>query len=434
MRCLALDVGSTSIKGAVLDLARGAVESTVSRPFPAPIGGLASGWFEVSLSAVEREVEHALDALLAFAPDANRLYCSGQMGGIVVIDASGRPASHYISWRDQRTLESRGSGGTYLDAVRRCWGDDVLASLGNELQPGSTTGLLFWLARHGRLPAGATFATIADFLLARRCGVKPTMHVTHAVGMLDHRTGDWHRAAFDRLHLGEIRFPESTDRIAPIGQFSLRGQTLEVFGSFGDQQCALRGAGLRPEELSLNISTGSQVSRRTQTFSPGRYQTRRYFDGEFLDTITHLPAGRSLNVLVDLLTELAVAEGLAVSNAWDTIVRKAAEVDATNLEVDLAFFAGPLGSTGGIRSVTTENLTVGQLFFAAFRSMAENYAKCAEWLDHHRAWKSVVLSGGLAQSIPQLRRMIQGRFHMPLRETNGDETLLGLLDIARATN
>lgn len=434
MRRLALDVGSTSIKGAVLDLARGAVESTVSRPFPAPIGGLASGWFEVSLSAVDREIEHALDALLAFAPDATGLYCSGQMGGVVVVDAAGQPASHYISWRDQRTLQTHGNGGTYLDAVRRAWDGDVLASLGNELQPGSTTGLLFWLARHGRLPAGATFATIADFLLSRRCGVKPSMHVTHAVGMLDHRTGDWHRAAFDRLHLGEIGFPQLSDRIAPIGAFSLRGRTLEVFGSFGDQQCALRGAGLRPEELSLNISTGSQVSRRTPVFVPGRYQTRRYFDGDYLDTITHLPAGRSLNVLVDLLTELATAEGLSVSRAWDTIVRKAAEVDATNLEVDLAFFAGPLGSTGSIRAITTENLTVGHLFHAAFRSMADNYAQCAERLDHHRVWKSLVLSGGLAQSIPQLRRMIQDRFHMPLRETDGDETMLGLLDIARATS
>ena len=40
MRCLGLDVGSSSIKGAVLDLERRAVGAVVSEPFPAPVAGL----------------------------------------------------------------------------------------------------------------------------------------------------------------------------------------------------------------------------------------------------------------------------------------------------------------------------------------------------------------------------------------------------------
>ena len=191
------------------------------------------------------------------------------------------------------------------------------------------------------------------------------------------------------------------------------------------------GAGLERNELSLNVSTGSQVSERTAQFAPGRYQSRGYFFGDYLNTVTHLPAGRSLNALIDLLTELARAEGIVLHDVWPTIVRQTNEVAATNLTADLAFFATPLGDRGSIGNITTENLTVGQLFVAAFRNMVENYACCAAWLQAQPNWRALVLSGGLAQSVPALKRMIAEKFALPLREGCSEETLLGLLRLAQ---
>jgi hypothetical protein len=189
------------------------------------------------------------------------------------------------------------------------------------------------------------------------------------------------------------------------------------------------------EELSLNISTGSQVSRRTAQFQPGPYQSRRYFDGDFLNTITHLPAGRSLNALCDLLTEVAQAQGFTLPNPWKFIAQSAADADGGGLNVDLAFFAGALGSRGHVDGITTENLTVGNLFHASFRSMAENYACCADRLCPDHAKLSLALSGGLPRSVPILRKLIQDRFCRPLRESaTTEETLLGLLDVARSVH
>src|SRR5262249_34893560 len=152
-------------------------------------------------------------------------------------------------------------------------------------------------------------------------------------------------------------------------------------------------------ELSLNISTGSQVSRRVATFEPGDYQSRKYFFGDYLDTVTHIPAGRSLNVLVDLLTELARAEGVLLADPWKTIQRKVEEVPQTDLEVDLAFFRSPVGDHGCIDQITTENLHVGALFLAAYRSLADNYVRLAERF-LKTDWQAVVLSGGLTKNAP----------------------------------
>lgn len=433
MKCLGLDIGSSSIKGAVLDLDRNTIDSVTLRPFPSPISGLKSGWVEISPIEIQNEALCVLDQLLDVEPDPIALFCSGQMGGLVLVDSAGAALTNYISWRDQRALAAHTSQSSYVDTIRARWSHSLLADLGNELQAGSTSTLLFWLAENGQLPEDAMPATVADFVLGRLCQTVPQMDPTHAIGLLNLNVVDWHRAAFDLLGLGRVRWPRLAKPSEPIGQMTLRGRRIHCHASMGDQQCALRGVGLTREELSLNISTGSQVSQRTVRFQPGPYQSRQYFDGDFLNTITHLPAGRSLNVLCDLLTELASAQGLTVSNPWEYIANSSAKSDGGGLGVDLAFFSGPLGDRGSVTGITTENLTVGNLFHAAFVTMADNYARCIQRLCPDHSKYRLALSGGLPRSVPVLRELIQARFGGPLRESAAtEETLLGLLDIAKS--
>ncbi|MCA9066479.1 MAG: hypothetical protein KDA96_25600 [Planctomycetaceae bacterium] len=431
MRVLGLDVGSSSIKGAILDTVSGEIAHFVSRPFPAPVRSSTAGAFEVAPVAVEQGVCAVVRQLLTLAPEARSLFVSGQMGGTVLVDSAGAYRSNYVSWRDQRATVRPETGATRLEEIRERWNQDVMASLGNELQPGSSSTICYCLQQTSGIPNDAIPVSIADAVLGRLCGSAPRMHVTHAIGMVNLFTLDWHREAYALLGLEELTFPGLIHDLAPCGDWSIDNQTLAVYGTYGDQQCALRGAGLQPNEMSINVSTGSQVSMRTAEYSAGRYQGRCYFGGDVLKTMTHLPAGRSLNVLVDLLTELATAEGVTLQNVWQTIASRSDAAESTGLEVDLAFFSGPLGSTGSITGITTENLTVGQLFRAAFLAMAQNYRRCADWLDPDGTWDSVVICGGMTRTIPLLRQRIQELFPQPLRETVGDETMLGLLEIAR---
>jgi sugar (pentulose or hexulose) kinase len=432
MMALGVDIGSSSIKGAVLVLDTSTVRTPVSRSFPAPVRGLPAGWIEIDPLEVCRVATDVLSILCEQAPDAEWICLSGQMGGLVLLDERAKPLTNYISWRDQRTLEPTDSNGSFLDRIRERWeAAGYLIELGNELQPGSTSALLAWQQAHRQLPPGAIPATIADYVIAHLVGHPIPMHATHAIGMLDLTRDDWHRPAFELLGVHESALPSLSRLETCVGEAHIAGRKRKVFGSYGDQQCALRGAGLQRGELSLNVSTGSQVSRRAEQFHPGPYQSRKYFFGETLDTVTHLPAGRSLNVLIDLLTELARAQGVTLPNPWDTVNRLVAEVDETDLQVNLAFFQGPLGSHGLIDFISLENLTVGTLFHAAFRSMADNYVRIAERFSP-ASWSSVVLSGGLTQRLPRFRSLLDARFAVPLRESTVEETLAGLLDIAQA--
>lgn len=428
MQCLGIDLGSSSIKGAVLDLEHRKVVSVVRASFPAPVAGLPTKHFEVDPIQIADNVRQVLDQLIRIAPGATAVFFCGQMGGVILVDQSGRPVTNYLSWRDQRTLDPHPAGGSYLDQIQQRWCNGEFAELGNELKPGSMTSLLFWLRENRQLPESAIPATIGDFVIGQLCGTKPRMEPTHAIGLLNLRDGDWHHAAFQRLGIDSLDWLPFANAQTPVGELTLQNHALACYPALGDQQCALRGAGLQEGELSLNISTGSQVSQIAKTVVPGNYQTRRYFDGLYLNTITHLPAGRSLNVLLDLLTELGRAEGLSVSNPWAYIARAAAESNGGGLACDLAFFSGPMGESGDIRQITVDNLTVGNLFYAAFCNMADTFQICSERLSPSRTWQRVALSGGLTQSVPVLRHLIEQRFDAPIRESfEQEETLTGLL-------
>jgi sugar (pentulose or hexulose) kinase len=434
MRCIAIDIGSSSIKGGILDPATGRVERVERAGFPDPVAGLGPGVHEVPLDAILQGARKVVDALLRAAPDARRLRVSSQMGGVVLLDQQLRPLTRYLSWRDQRALRpARDGAPPALDRLAAAWAGGIFEQLGKELKPGSTTALLRCLADDGALPRGATPATIGDYVVAALCEAPARMHRTNAIGLVDLRRGDWHHDAFAAAGIDGLRWPALADDHEIVGQARIAGRRLDCYAAIGDQQAALFGIDLAADELSINCSTGSQVSRIAPRFQPGDCQSRCWFGGLFLDTVTHIPAGRSLAVLEALLTELPRAAGLELTQSWRLIAEATATADGGGLVCDLGFFASAMGDQGRIERITTENLTVGNLFCAAFDFMADSYLACSRRLAAAPNWSRVAISGGLVQAFPALRRRLAARFPLPMREVpEQEETLLGLLKLDRA--
>lgn len=290
--------------------------------------------------------------------------------------------------------------------------------------------------REENLPPGAIPTSLPDFVLARLCGTEPSVEVTLAqsYGAVDLRLLDWHREVIARLGLGGLRWPEIRAQGECVGALNVGGHELPCYTPVGDHQCALLGALLREDELSLNISTGSQVSRISAVLDlGGDYQTRPYFDGWYLKTAIHVPAGRALNALIRLLSELAEAQGVRIPDPWAYIERVSMEADATELRVNLAFFPSSCGERGAIANMREDQLTVGHVFRAAFENMADNYYAFARRLSPVWDWKRIVFSGGLAQKNDLLRRLILERFQTASRfSPSSEDALLGLLVLALA--
>lgn len=422
MHFLALDIGSSFIKGAVLDAENLTIEHGTRVPFPEPIAGLPPGYFEVDPRLVMAAVREVLEKLLTHAPKPVGVQFSSQMGGIILVDAGGNPLSNYISWRDQRTTEQFACGTTYLEGIRESLGEDGLRNMGSELRAGSPLAILHWMQNQSLLQPECMALALGDFVLGELCSAKTSLvDRTLALGLLNLPRNDWHYYAWAAFGLDVLDWPNLGNAWNAAGTWTINGHEIPCYPPIGDHPAALAGALLQSGELSLNISTGSQISFLTDEFVPGNYQTRPYLDGRFLNTITHLPAGRSLDVLVNL-----------VNLSWPEIVKAAEAAPDTDLAANLAFFDGPLGGRGSISNITTENLSVGTLFRAAFRNMAENYATCASRLSPEKNWDLIVFSGGLAQKLPLLRQFILENLPGPSRLcSSAEDTLLGLLVISQ---
>jgi len=433
MRYLAIDLGSSFIKGAVLDLDARSFAHIRRQPFPAPIAGLPPLHFELDPRQIVAATRALIDDLARDAPDcAGIVFCS-QMHSLVLLDAHGELASNAITWRDQRALGPHPAGGSVFEQLERRISPEDRQRLGNELRPGLPLCSLFWLAEMGQLPAGAIAVALPDFVLAQLCGAPPATEPTIAAaqGMFDLAARAWHTPLLEALGLGQLGLPAIHDLRESVGAISVGARRLPCYPAIGDQQCALLGAALAPGELSLNIATGSQVSLLRPTLAFGDYQVRPFFDGGWLNTITHIPAGRSLELLVTLLCELPASQGITVPDPWAAIARAVDTTPATDLTLDLAFFASALGDRGAIGNIHERNLTVGHLFRAAFERMAATYTTCAQRLAPADDWQRLVFSGGLAQNIVALREIIIRQFGTPHRVcVTPEDTLQGLLALA----
>lgn len=437
MRFLGVDVGSSFIKGAVLDLDACAVSAVERTAAPETVGGLEPTFREVDPDVFLEGTRQVLERLYALAPDACGVVLCSQLHGTLLCDAAARPLTRFVTWQDTRTLlPLPGASESCYDAIERLVGPDDRRLLGNERVPGLPINQLHWLAGHGRLPAGAIPATLPFFLAARLCHDVIACDVTqgHGQGAVNIHTLDWHRPVLERLGLERLAWPRIVPQGDVVGQWRHGGRSLPVHAPVGDYHCSQVGALLHPDELSVNISTGSAVIRIARGCEMGDFQTRPWFDGTYLKTITHIPGGRAVNALLSLLGELAAAEGVTLRDPWGTAVTCATQVaDGGGLEVDPAFYAGSMGDHGAIANLCESNMTVGHLFHALFTGMADNYARAAARIAPEHDWSRLVFSGGVAAKTPLLRRLIMDRLGTGHRLAPVEEdTLFGLLVLARA--
>jgi xylulokinase len=417
---LGIDIGSSFLKSAVMNIDGGELIRTVRVPFPAFLPGLPAQHREVDPRAIMAAVHELVGSMLE--PGCAGVVLCGQMHGFILVGGRGEAMSNYISWLDQRVAPAE------FDEMSALVTEEERQDLGNEFRPSIALSQLYWLRKHDELPAEtATPVSIADYVAGRLCDAPPLMDPTQAAafGALRLGTGEWHREVIGKLGLDNVRWPE----VHPSGSRVGCWQGAPCFASVGDQQCALAGALLEESELSINIGTGSQVAMISHQAEPFPYQTRPYFGGRFLRTITHIPAGRALSALIGLLTELGAAPEEGV---WDRMARAVEAVPETDLRAAITFFPGPCGSSGFLENLHEGNLTAGHVFRAVFASMARNYDGCARRIDAASAARRIVFSGGVARQFGVIRDLTSEALALPYRlSPHAEDTLHGLMVLAK---
>ena len=185
MNYLALDIGSTSIKGTVWNLDQLTMTASIVRsPSPEPVAGLPARHFELDPLAIVNATRQVLEALVVQVGEIAGVVSCNQMAGVVLADAQGTPRSNYLSWRDQRVLESfRATEQTYYEVLQERLTPARLSQLGHECKLGSAASLLFWLHENNQLPDDAIPLMLGDFIAMQLAGSEPLTEFTNSKNM-----------------------------------------------------------------------------------------------------------------------------------------------------------------------------------------------------------------------------------------------------------
>ena len=127
----------------------------------------------------------------------------------------------------------------------------------------------------------SSHCSLGDFVLSSLCHEAPSVDITTAMTyeLLKVSTLQWHPEVIERLGLTAVRWPTLRKQGEPVGSMKIGRAAIPCFAAVGDYHCALLGALLFPDELSLNISTGSQVSRIVPCSCQATTQTRPSLTG-----------------------------------------------------------------------------------------------------------------------------------------------------------
>jgi sugar (pentulose or hexulose) kinase len=208
MSFIGIDLGTSFIKGAVLDVKARRLKHVQRMPFPNQLTGTNPLQCEYDPHEIVARVGTLIHELSLDAPDCEGMVMCSQMHGMVLMNDRGEAMSNCVSWRDQRASMPHPFGsGSYLDQIFARIRPEQRRQLGNELEAGRPVCFLFWLAEQGKLEQSLIPASLPDFVLSVLCGTPPGVEATNAsaFGAFNLETLDWHHEVIEALRLVLLR-------------------------------------------------------------------------------------------------------------------------------------------------------------------------------------------------------------------------------------
>lgn len=265
---LGIDIGTSSVKAALLDAADGCVAQgsaplTVSRPRPLFSEQDPHSWWQATVEAVRQLPPEARAQVRAVG-------LSGQMHGATLLDAHGEVLRPAILWNDGRSGEECRELELREPRAR--------AITGNIVMPGFTAPKLLWVARHEPdiFARTATVLLPKDYVRFQLTGERISdMSDSAGTAWLDVGRRDWSDEMLAATGLTRAHMPKLVEGSAEGGLLKpevaqlLEVPVVPVAGGGGDNAATAAGAGvIAPGQAFLSLGTSGVLFVVTDRFQP----------------------------------------------------------------------------------------------------------------------------------------------------------------------
>ena len=417
---LGIDIGSTTLSFDIVDIETGRELSALTVPNDTVVPGKAyEKLYDADrvLDKVCAELERIIGGSQFPRPEC--IGVTGQMHGILYVNAAGRAISPLYSWMD-------GTGDEPLEALGGKSAAQFLSELtGSRMATGMGCSTLLNHTVNGLVPAGASaVCTVADYVAMRLSGRSgPYMHSSNAssLGAFDLRSGRFMTELLKKAGIDCSLFPNVTDGYETAGNF--RGIPVSV--AIGDNQASFFASVKDPDGAVLvNIGTGSQISFITSAPEPCPGMEVRPLAGGMRITVgSSLCGGRSLSILEAFLRNtVRLIGGTECGSAYKGIDRyletlmECGGEDAFrhSLKIDTCFCGTreEPWRKGSVTGIDPDNFTPEELIKGFFFGIAE------ELKDLYVAGgggkpKLLVTTGGAVRKSRYLKTVLERLFDCP---------------------
>ena len=402
---IGIDIGTTTISAIVYDIDH--KEQLEAYTIPHHSYVRSDIYSEQSVSIIMEKAEKLLSHILKCYTNIISIGLSGQMHGIVYIDAVGNPVSNLINWQDKRADQPIAKGNTTCDLIKLITGENISTGYGIATH--------YYNMQNGMVPEKSVgFCSIMDLFGMKICGLQKA--ITHAsvaasFGLFDVEKGEF---LFEKLSLLGIHahlLPSVTAESKIIG--TCKGIPVAV--ALGDNQASFLGSvNNHQDSLLVNIGTGSQISAVSAGFEPtSDIEIRPFIEGKYLACGSALCGGFAYSMVEAFFRNYMVSAGMQDTSQYKIINQLALEAyenGEKGLDVDVSFFGKRSDPTrrGSIKNIDRQNFTPSALVLGVLRGMCNELYELYEGFEEKKT--NIVASGGGVRQNEVLKRLIADRF------------------------
>lgn len=420
MLTVGIDIGTTSLSAAVADSVRRKVLSTKTVPNDSFLAAY-DYWEKIQdPQRIVRKAREMLDGYLDTYPEIQAIGLTGQMHGIVYLDADGNAVSPLYTWQDERGNLPGSDGKSLAARIREQIG----------LFAASGFGLVthIYQNENGLVPEEAvSLCTIPDYLGVVLTGRKKALlHASMAasLGFFDTEKRDFDREPYHQMAGGgEAWLPEFSNRMKILGSY--RG--IPVVTAIGDNQASFLGSvGLQEGVLQVNIGTGSQICMLSHIcFETEGIEARPLTEDTWILTGAALCGGRAWAIFERFFRSCLEAAGVEAGPQYEVLERLArTELDECRSAgkqqpvVDPRFQGTRMDPMlrGSITQLSEETFTPGCLAYGVLQGIAQElydlYRLIPAGSDSHV--QRIIASGNAVRKSKVLQEIVSGTFHAPL--------------------
>lgn len=422
MKIMGIDIGTTTVSIVLTDietgklLARGTVEHN---------SFLQSSRPEQKIQDPERIYEIVRELLAKMQgehglPDG--IGFTGQMHGMLYVDASGMAVSPLYTWQD-------GSGEIPLEDGRTCV--ELLKDTG---AAASGYGIVthFYLQKEGQIPKTAVkMTTVSDYIAMRLCeNTVPVIGLDMAAswGCFDLQRQEFLYEALEHAGVDTSYLPEVRK-----GHF-LIGKTrdgVSVMGSIGDNQASLFGSVRDLEDtVLLNVGTGSQISFVSEEFVEcgGSVELRPCTESSYILVGASLCGGRAYAMLEQFYREVSGTDSGAkmysrMQEQAEDFLEKYGKEAAWKVDTAFSGTRSDPSRRGMITGIGVENFHPGALTAGVICGILNELHEQYEQMCKLTGKKAIRLAGsgnGIRRN-PLMRKQAEEMFGMPMYVSEYEE-------------